>query len=388
MEGEAPASGGPDAEGSDMSRPYKRICSTCSREYISKSNTRIYCYQCSPPQRHSGGRRKDGMVSGVGLEPNAALVRRQRKSTFQGGKPDKDRIVSKESPVPDRLLDKAVREVEAAELQERSMVKTDEELHPSHRGRPNSVIPKNGTMMENSGGDKVLAYGRPELGWGKCKHIDPELKKETCIKERWSDKSPFCLEHLRYWRDKREENNARRVMEEEVSQFQDLSKENFFFKNAQDIMNFLSRVNFAVYKNWIPIGKARALSAIARVQIKALDSKIIAHRLHAIIMGLNKGQGGTSITTPEDMEEMEEDIERARMMGLEDLAKLVSDAKPEQQDKDIVFTPGGHPDLNPPDPRFPDHSDADDPVPPGTASPGLVVHGAGEKPPVPPSVSK
>jgi hypothetical protein len=335
----------------------------------------MYCFTCSPPQIH-GTTRKDGLVAGTGELETAGKVRgRMRMNMYAGGKIDKDRIPSEASPIPHRSLDAAVREMEVAMNQERAGVEPSKEGEiKKKRGRPPKVRDVGsggqtaeatlvaGAVMKNAGGDDVLAYQRPDLGWGKCKHIDPVEKREVCIKERWSGTAPFCREHVQFWVDKREENKARKIMDEEVSQFQDLSKENFFFKNAQDVMDFLSRVNFAVYKNWIPIGKARALSAIARVQIKALDSKIIAHRLHAIISGLNKGDGGSSITTPDDLEEMEEDIERAKMMGLAEMASLVSDRMPQKEGRRVEFQPGEHPDLTPPDPEFPVHNEDSQPT--------------------------
>lgn len=384
-------------------RPHSRTCPICGDVFRTVSGGRQYCFKCSPPQIAGGAKRRDGMVSGSGLlEPHHVVLRRGKKNVFEGGRIDKDCIPSTERAVPDRLLDKAVKELQAAELKARARLPQQRTLDKA--GDPAAVAMEKGDpdkpvgatdgyegsgkktdaesdartrMLKNSGGDEVLAWRRPELGWGKCKHIDPKLKVETCDKERWSDASPFCKEHLQFWRDKREENLAKRIMDEEVSQFIDLDQKNFFFKNAQDVMDFLSRVNYAVYKNWIPVGKARALSNIARVQIKALDSKIIAHRLHAIISGLNKGQGGLAVTTPEELEEMEEDIENAKMMGIGDLARLVSDAMPQQQDKDIEFAPGSHPDLNPPDPEFPAHD-----LPPKAPGPNALPNDS--VPPSPP----
>jgi hypothetical protein len=266
---------------------------------------------------------------------------RNRKKRAGSNVLDHDRIPSREGGDPDRTLDPAIAELAVLESRTRATGKDE-------------------IVFVNPAGDETVALGRPKLGWGKCKHIDPSERVETCVKERWSETTPFCREHVVFWRDKRESNKARKVLEEEVSQFEDLSKANFFFKSAQDIMDFLSRLNFAVYKNWIPVGKARALSAIARVQIKALDSKIIAHRLHAILLGLNKGQGGTSIVSQDDLESLQEDIEQGRALGLNNLVDLV-DKTMRDPDGNGRLGPGTatpkltREEFRVPDPALPEH---------------------------------
>jgi len=283
-----------------------------------------------------GKNRNDGKVAGTGLlgESRGASGGKGRSNGM-----DEHTIRSNYNQVeePPKSLDASMKELEAHDHRKRAAGKDD-------------------LVGENSSGDLVVLAFRTSIGWGKCKHLSPDTKEECCIKERFSERTPFCKEHLEFWRDMRRKNESRKIFEEEVSQFKDLSKENFFFKTAQDIMDFLSRLNFAVYKNWLPIGKARALSNIARVQIKALDSKIIAHRLHAILAGLEKGNGQSTLMSVDDVVELENDIERGRMMGLGDLVKHVSERLGDQQNRylDPKLLPP-HPDMKTPDPEFPAH---------------------------------
>ena len=345
-------------------RPWKKICSSCSSEFTTNSRSRAYCYTCSPPNARTFVERKDGSV-----KPELPSNRKDGLSKEIGIPVTKinGRAVARSPEDVHKDLDVALKELKASDYEARAVPGVD------------------GFVTKNPAGDVVVAKDRPELGWGRCRFIDLPTKEEICIKERWSQATPFCREHLMWWKEKRAGNLARRIMDEEISQFENLTQGNFYFKTAQDIMNFLSRVNYGVYKNWIPIAKARALTAIARVQIKALDSKLIAHRLHAIILGLNKGQGGTSIINMEDFDNLEADIEQGRALGLNNLVDMVdksmrsSDGAKDGLDRlgpgtavRLGISPGADPLI---EPEVPDHAeDAPEAIelPPPAASETLL----------------
>ncbi len=248
-----------------MSRPYKRACEECGKKFICKSNGRVYCYQCSPPQ-HVGAGRKDGRPGGMGLDPDSNV-------------PEKDDVASTLSPVSksDALVDRMASDV------------------------------KDQTTA-------VLEKDRPKKGWGKCRHVDPKKpNKEICDDERWSDRVPFCRKHVEVWRKLKEDRAFKKMVDEEVDSLSKLKPKDFKFKNAQEAADFLGKVNYAIFKGTIPISKAKALKDMALAQVKALDSGALAMKIEAM-MKAKQGEGGEfeGLTA----KDLERDIDLANRLKL------------------------------------------------------------------------
>lgn len=275
-----------------MSRPYKRICKNdrCGAEYKSKSNGRQYCYKCSPPQL-VGKSRGDGIVSGTGA----------------GGRNSRDTKDETNPTTPNTDLEKALVELDVADA-------------------ANRVGDGKVRHGKNNSGDKVLEESRPQEGWGKCKHINPggDVATEGCNRERFSEGSPFCHTHLEYWREKRLEVKAKKMADEELErQESTLTQKDFILKKPQDAVNLLAKINFAVYRGFLEIGKAKAFKEIIAAQVNALNAKVM-HTKIATLLKLKQqqlaGGGDPPVVNEEDVLQ---DLETAKDIGLEDLEKML-----------------------------------------------------------------
>ena len=313
----------------EFSAPVKRTCPNCGKDFETARASRLYCFECSPVSGATGtayngrGRskteecvkcgvkfktkgsrkrcwkchppavgkavsvpRKDGLVAGAGI-PQAGRPRDERAGhTFSEGLKE-----------PARELDGKAEEVARLEAELRAT--------GTHAD----------CVKRNPGGDWVaMLPGRPPDGWGKCRHVDPETRVEPCDKERFRDVTAFCHEHMVWWREKRLELQAKKVVEEEVSGFGDMKEGDFAFETPKEAKAFLAKVNFAVYKNWIPIGKARALSEMARWQLRAMETEAYLVRL-AQMAKARMVEGG-DIPEPMDEKELVENLELLKEMGL------------------------------------------------------------------------
>ncbi len=269
-----------------MSRPYKRNCDSCGKEFMSRSNGRVYCHKCSPPQV-SGAGRKDDRPGGMGLDRVGNCRERDDMKSANPPEPEPDPSPDPKKPMIDVTL---------------------EAMSDQISGQPGPV----------------MKHGRPKEGWGKCRHINPKTGKEICDAEKWSDVVPFCPEHVKFWNEKRKERLVRKLIEDEVDQLSELRVKDFSFKTPQAAADFLGKVNYAVFKNWLTVSKARALKEIVLAQVKALDSMILAKKIEALLE--LKQAGGKPDDFSFDPRELEEDVTRAKDMGLTELTTVL-DAK-------------------------------------------------------------
>ncbi len=287
-----------------MSRPYKRICKTdrCGAEYTSKSNGRLYCYKCSPAQ-HVGVGRKDGIVSGTGA----------------GGRDSRETKDDDNPTIPKGPLEEALVDLDKADA-------------------ANRIGDGKVRHGKNAAGDKVIEERRPKDGWGKCKHINPggDVATEGCVRERFSEPSPFCHTHLEYWREKRLEGKAKQMADEEVMRQKcNLTEKDFKLKKPQDAADLLAKINFAVYRGFLTIGKAKAFKEIIAAQISALNAKIM-HQKIAILLALKKRQlAGGGDPPPVDNVDMLQDLETARDIDLDTLEKILKGETGASPDKPV-----------------------------------------------------
>lgn len=225
-----------------MSRPYSRRCKSCGKKFgPTRSNGRVYCFKCSPPQLAGRGR-TDGGVSGTEL-PERSIV------------PEGERVEAEE---PDEN-DKAAEEIASGKYAASVGKKKDDP-------------------------DAVKTEGRPSEGWGQCKFKDPEDRKAaTCPGERWSQTTPFCMKHVEWWQDRKAEQRSVELSDDDrrSQKARGFSQRSFNVRNHQEARTLLARINFAVYMGTISIVKAKALKEMVLAQIKALDSELIARKIAA-----------------------------------------------------------------------------------------------------------
>jgi hypothetical protein len=228
----------------------------------------------------------------------------------------------KESPYPDKIIRGPIKDFTCEECNKpfRSVGARKKcfDCQPRKevpRGKSFRSDKTGARVMLNDRGVKVSPDKRPSDGWGMCNFVDSKTAGK-CTAERWSGRGIFCHYHM-------ELRHTEKVEREKKSEGlaavdAEIDKKKFFFEKAQDAINLLSEVNFAVYKGWLPSSRAARIGMIVRIQIKGLDSKIIAMRLYAIIKGL-KESGADVLPTMQEIAEIEKDAELGRSLGLNDV---------------------------------------------------------------------
>lgn len=248
-------------------------CKKCGVEFPQKG-ARKKCFECQPPEMGHKARR-DGKLgdAGIALDVSSNIARRRLGD---------ETIISEEYGIPDELM------IDKVEQEARRMI---------------DIRARKGKEMwgKSVSGDRVILPSRPKSGWGKCRHLDVKERREVCDKERMYLTNPFCEEHFLYWREKRVEMRAKKVLDEVVSEYEFLEERTFKFKSPKDVVEFLGKVNYGVFKEWMAIGKARALTTIAQAQLRAFESVAAIERLRR-----SKGEASGDVRTPEGDEEAEE----------------------------------------------------------------------------------
>jgi hypothetical protein len=163
----------------------------------------------------------------------------------------------------------------------------------------------------------VTPHSEGGQSWGQCCYVD-RVNGSRCVRERFSPKGGFCFEHMNQMAQVNADKKA--AADAMSGVLAEIEHKKFQFQRAQDAIDFLSELNWHVYKGHLHPAKARSIAAIVRIQIKGLDSKIIALRLYAIIQGL-KQSGGDVLPALDEIAEIERDAELGRAIGLRDIVE-------------------------------------------------------------------
>ena len=234
-----------------MSRPYSRTCKDCSKKFVCRSNGRSYCYTCSP------------LRQATRVEDDKPPIGPDLPGPING---------------PDGELGRMAMELE-----------TEDQT------------------------TEVCMTQRPRGGWGQCQHQNPNKPKEKCESERWSNRTPFCKPHVKYWYEIREANRTRRMIEDEVGTLANFQLKNFKFKTAQEAADFLAQLNFAVYRDQMKVSKAKALKEIVMAQVAAINSGLNAKKIEALLREKEGQSGGLPDLDEGDLEADKELAERLRL---------------------------------------------------------------------------
>jgi len=140
--------------------------------------------------------------------------------------------------------------------------------------------------------------GRPAAGWGVCEFKDP-VTKATCTNEKWCDRGPFCRPHMdiakkrKVAKRKQDKLDFQSACEEKaqasVAKLINLA-DKCDWKSIDDVIVFTRELGKAVVLGVVDTQKARGLLSVARVAIKAFDSKYLILKLSAIIKATQTGQ--------------------------------------------------------------------------------------------------
>ena len=259
-------------------RPWTRMCQKCGREFKAKSNSRVYCFECSPPQVKGGGSgRKDGLPGGIG--PSAPPT-----------------APSKDIPSAQEVEDE----------------KTPPELLQITARRNYSKVRRNGKGMVIDTG------GRPPGGWGKCRSVDPVSREENCESERFNVSCPFCFDHMRWWREEEMKRKgvaiADKIMRkvEEKKTVAGIDTETFEVETAADALKLLSKLNLMLAREQLLPDTVRAIRENVLAQIRAIDTMMASDRFK-LLAELKARKKNDPIEDDElDEENLELDLDLAR----------------------------------------------------------------------------
>ncbi len=246
-------------------RPWKRMCEMCGHEFRGRSNSRKFCFDCSPAQGRADRAAKGPLPGEVG----------------PGAPPQKPHIPTTE-------------EVESE--------KTPPEILQSAARRNYSKVKKNGKGMI------VDTHHRQPGGWGKCRSLDPETRREICDSERFNISCPFCYDHMNFWREEEMGRKAKVIAEKILSKADEkkavvgIDAEMFEVETAEDALKLLSKLNVMLAREQLLPETVRAIRENILAQIRAIDTMMTSERLKVLAELKARKKDG-----PIDDEELDED---------------------------------------------------------------------------------
>lgn len=250
--------------------------------FTSRSNGRIHCYKCVPANSVGSGRGKkfSGKVSG--------MLTKEKEAILEAEMGEEEKIIS--------LCVSHANEIEAAAR----------------------VVPTRYQLGPNAFGDRVVMYGRPDDGWGKCAHTDSMTAMQECIKEKFFEATPFCYEHIRVWRDVQARRMAAKLAGTHDTVHRIPAKD-FNIGSAKDAVVLLGKISSMIEKGQMTVMKAEAIARMVTVQLTALRQRKGEEKLMAEIKLLlerarrvraTSGEDEDSKPSPEEEEELRQLAER------------------------------------------------------------------------------
>jgi hypothetical protein len=123
----------------------------------------------------------------------------------------------------------------------------------------------------NYAGDLVATAGRPNDGWGRCRHIDVDSQDENCQRERFSETTPFCMEHIKYWRNIRAQRIAKKLSDDESAH--SIPSKYYSVQSSKDAVILLAKVGTMVERGRMTSVKAETIIKIVEAMMRALSHR-------------------------------------------------------------------------------------------------------------------
>lgn len=206
----------------------------------------------------------------------------------------------------------------ATSAEERENESTPSELRISN-SRDRSKVKKNRRGM-------LVDFGRrPPGGWGKCRHVDPRTREEVCEEERFNVNSPFCHDHLVFWKEEEAKRKGLKIAEHVLGDKEarknaaKVDEETFSVKTPQDAIDLLSKLNVMLAREQLVPDVVTAIRQNILAQMRAIDVQTSAKRINAL---LEIKRAAANKSNPQDMPDeldentLEEDLAIAKRGGL------------------------------------------------------------------------